>query len=370
MLTNEKLDIINNKRRSPVRMNQNSVPNAAKDFYERLFWYGFDAGETEGVGDKTVFGGTKGKFNGLSFKEASETSPYKSPNRRAPRRRYNSDYEEESNIDVYNEANYDENQGTSRSMKPPTDAPYPRSDLLGERRRRAARRQESYEFNDRFDTENPGDWVSNSVSSWFMGDGEDDDDEDFDDRSRRRRRRKQSSEWSPFNIVDAFFGVDRDEMQYKADLYNQKMGLGKKRRPSPRDGSRKRPNRETPRRPGYAYKYEEEDGEDFNPIVDVGMVTPEEDNNKVADVQNSEAALSSRPTRKRKEKSWEERSLAVERVPPAGVPAWGPSGEMPCDARTKAIMDALEDIETARQKVAKREKKEALATEEITILKV
>jgi chromosome segregation ATPase len=40
------------------------------------------------------------------------------------------------------------------------------------------------------------------------------------------------------------------------------------------------------------------------------------------------------------------------------------------DGRTKAILDALEDIQTARQKLEAREKREALAKEEITILKV
>ena len=40
------------------------------------------------------------------------------------------------------------------------------------------------------------------------------------------------------------------------------------------------------------------------------------------------------------------------------------------DARTKAILDALEDVQTARQKVDIKEKKEALARDDITILKV
>lgn len=351
-------------------MNQNSVPVAAKDFYERLFWYGFDADETEGVGDKTVFGGTKGKFNGLSYMEASETGPYEGPNRR-PRRRYDAYYEEDSDIDGYDydEEYLGESQARPRSMKPPTDAPYPRRDSPAERKRKT-RRQESFGYGDRNDSENPGDWVSKSVSSWFTGDDKviGDGDDELDDRSRRRRKRKQSSEWSPFNVMDAFFGVDRDEMQYKADLYNQKMGLGKNRRSYAQDGIQERSNRQTPRRPGYAYKYEEEDSEESNPVVDLDIVSPEEDNNKPAEARNTAAEV--RPPRQRREKSWEERALAVERVPPANIPAWGPSGEMPCDARTKAIMDALEDLETARQKLAKREKKEALASEEITILKV
>ncbi|CAJ1943082.1 unnamed protein product [Cylindrotheca closterium] len=359
-------------RRSPIRMNGSSVPNPAKDFYERLFWYGFDADDTEGVGDKTVFGGTKGKFNGLSFKEASETSPYQGPNRQPRRRGDNEYYEDGYGIDDYGEGYYETPGDRPRSMKPPSDTPYPRADRAGrgDRQRRRTNRQQSNEFDDRFESENPGDWVSKSVSSWFTGSEDNDEDDDFDDRSSKRRRRKESSTFSPFNIVDRFFGVDRDEMQYKADIYNEKMGLGMKRRSSFRNGSRERTRRQTPRRPGYAYKYDEEDEEELNPIVDIGMDTPVEDASETVDVQNTEAEMPSMSTRKRKEKTWEERSLAVERVPPAGISAWGPSGEMPCDARTKAIMDALEDIQTARQKLERRLKKEALAKEEIMILKV
>jgi hypothetical protein len=76
------------------------------------------------------------------------------------------------------------------------------------------------------------------------------------------------------------------------------------------------------------------------------------------------------PPRSKRERSWEERALAAERVPPANVPAWGPSGELGIDARSKAILDALEDVQTARRKLESRKKKEALAREDITILKV
>lgn len=365
--------------RTPVRLNGSSVPKPAKDFYERLFWYGFDADETEGIGDKTVFGGTKGKFNGLSYIEASETNPYQRQNRRPRRKRDNEYYEDEYVADDYDVEYFETSTDRTRSTKPPSDTPFPRADSseAGSRRRgrRRARRSSNDFDNDRFESENPGDWVQKSVSSWFTGYEDRIDDGEFDGGSGRRRRRQESSDWSPFSIVDKFFGVDRNEMQYKADLYNEKMGLGKRRRSSSQDGTQERSRRPTPRRPGYAYKYDEEYDEELSPIVDIGLATPEDNGNitndtQSSDTQRSEAENLSGSKRKRKEKSWEERALAVERVPPAGIPAWGPSGEMPCDARTKAIMDALEDIQIARHKLEKRLKKEALAEEEITILKV
>ena len=62
--------------------------------------------------------------------------------------------------------------------------------------------------------------------------------------------------------------------------------------------------------------------------------------------------------------------LAVERVPPATVPAWGPQGELPMNARMKAVVDALQDIETARRKVKRRNKKKSMIEDDIAVLKV
>jgi hypothetical protein len=157
-------------------------------------------------------------------------------------------------------------------------------------------------------------------------------------------------------------------MKYQADMYNDKMGIGrsseKRRQRSPRDN---------PRRSGYAYRYVDDD--ESPPVVDIDTT--------VADVKDDEAPRNqgqdvtaprsqeeddSKP--RRREQSWEERALAVERVPPANMAAWGPSGKLPVDVRTKAIMDALEDVATASRKLEAREKKETLAREDITILKV
>merc|ERR1711871_706477 len=74
--------------------------------------------------------------------------------------------------------------------------------------------------------------------------------------------------------------------------------------------------------------------------------------------------------RTRPESSWEDRALAVERVPPANVPAFGPGGDLPMDARTKAMIDALDDIQIAQRRLEAKKKKEALALEDLTIVKV
>jgi hypothetical protein len=265
-----------------------------------------------------------------------------------------------------------------RSVKPPNDFPYPRSEprepTQTRGRRRQSRRRPEYDDEVEYDdNDNSNGWISKSVSSWFSGN---DEDVAYDNnRSRRRQSRKKNSpQWSPFDVVNAFFGVDRDDMQYKADLYNEKMGLGKSRPSSSKRRERPPSSRDTPRRPGYAYRYNGDDDDDLNQVVEIetptSSVDPSTTQNGQAATNGTEQNGASPAGRQKREKSWEERSLAVERVPPADIPAWGPSGELSYDARTKAIIDALEDIQTAKQKVKGKEKKEALAMEEITILKV
>lgn len=66
----------------------------------------------------------------------------------------------------------------------------------------------------------------------------------------------------------------------------------------------------------------------------------------------------------------EERAMAMERVPPPDIPAWGPTGDIGMDARTKAVNDALEDIHGARERLTLRERKEARALDELSVLRV
>jgi hypothetical protein len=434
-----------------------------------LFWYGFDPADSDGgVADKTVFGGTKGKFNGLEFLKDGQEALWQAEQNRTPRSsnggsttpprsrlpppattnptfrtddsRRNGYYdttreEEESDTfledsDYYDNDDYDDDNeyyDTTKSnaqvpfrpspIKPPEEKPYPRRDSpIAPRQRRQRQRPQGSYFegaDDDDDAEDDtqadygsrrrqrqqqrqgsekGDWVSKQVSSWFSG-GEDNnrmnrnepmDDDDSSVGRRRRRRQQQDSEWSPMNVINTFLGVDREKMAYQAELYNQNMGLGgaargsrpgqsNNRRAGKSAGSRSGGSRQ--RRPGYAYRYSPEDEEEagyIDPAATTYDVQAEPD---VEGVRGATRTTSNEggkdvaePLRER-ERSWEERQLAVERIPP-NVVAWGPSGEIGMDARTKAILDALEDVQTARQKVDIKEKKEALAREDITILKV
>jgi hypothetical protein len=90
-------------------------------------------------------------------------------------------------------------------------------------------------------------------------------------------------------------------------------------------------------------------------VVDVDAVIEDENEEK-------------EPGRKR-ELTIEERAAAFRRVPPSGVPAWGPSGEVGVDARTKATLDALEEIREATRKLELKEEECIEAKEDIVVLK-
>jgi len=174
--------------------------------------------------------------------------------------------------------------------------------------------------------------------------------------------------------------MDREEMNYRADVYDSKMGLGRRQsslqqqKREQNRSRRRRSARDNPERPGYAYRYDATEDDETTPILDIDL-EDEEDSKAMnsdsrprqlpQDVDDNDEA---RP--RRNERSWEERQIAMERVPPVDIMAWGPSGELGMSAREKAFMDAQEDIETARRNLNLTKKKESEIKEEISILKV
>eukprot|EP00531_Pseudo-nitzschia_arenysensis_P014681 CAMPEP_0116115084 /NCGR_PEP_ID=MMETSP0329-20121206/320_1 /TAXON_ID=697910 /ORGANISM="Pseudo-nitzschia arenysensis, Strain B593" /LENGTH=623 /DNA_ID=CAMNT_0003608497 /DNA_START=207 /DNA_END=2079 /DNA_ORIENTATION=- len=392
------------RRRSPAPTSFGEPPKVFKDLYDQLFWYGFDIDESAQVGDNTVFGGTKGKFNGFNYllpeqDDGERSRPSRNSARRLPpsrngssgtlatdsgrrpRRNVESDYYLNGDGDEYDddgddeEDDYDRVEEPIKKRKPRTSSEYtPPSD-------RTSTRYDSIDEYDNYDNYDEDEYMDTRRRSRRKSSSRYNDDDEYNDRRSggRRRRRQQSSgtEWSPLNMIESFLGIDKDEMDYKADEYNAKMGLGKRRRPSGddernsrrRSPARRRSARDDPERPGYAYRYDATLDDESTPILDVDPA--ETDDSDIPESKRRQLALDTDERKSRKkERSWEERQIAMERVPPIDVVAWGPSGELPMSAREKAFMDAQEDIETARRKLNLMKKKESEAKEEITILKV
>jgi hypothetical protein len=395
-----------------------SPPKAMEDLYNRIFWYGFDPAETSSPADRTVFGGTKGKFNGLAYlEEGAGVKPSNKRSRRIrPRNREfderNDESDREDREDDYYEtdsssypdeerpSSYQDEETRPTQYRQPVTPPYdpprpmPRSptsvpvsprrekrraprdrgyqdddnDDNSEGRRRAPRNR-GYEDGDDNNYEDTGDWVSSKVSSWFQWDDEEEVDEEKEAprRGRKKKRPDSSSSSKPFKILDVFFGLNRDKLGEKAEMYDKQMGLRNNEDWS--RATKEKPGRQ--RRKGYAYPYVDED--EAPPVADYGVVGDEEPvpgaASKDASPKETKKEEEKEPTPKR-QLSWEERALAVERVPPAGIRAWGPTGDLGMDVRTKAISDALEDIIGATREVTEKESKVEQAREDVAILKV
>ena len=70
-------------------------PRPVKQFYDRLFWFGFDPDVT-GPGDRTMFGGTRGKFNAMDMlADREERQRFRDGGRRRRRREREEEYYDE-----------------------------------------------------------------------------------------------------------------------------------------------------------------------------------------------------------------------------------------------------------------------------------
>ena len=192
---------------------------------------------------------------------------------------------------------------------------------------------------------------------YYLDDYDNDDDiDDFDFELERRprrsdRRRNRSRSDDRESRRRGWFSLPESKRE-QAEAYDRYLGLG----PPPRerydddyDSSRSR------RRSGFAYKYDrdlddDEDDDFYNDIDD-----------DIIDVRPKRLS-----TRRR---SWEERAMEMDRIPPRSVAAWGPEGRVDRDAQTLAALKAEREIEKARKYVEKKEDMVDDAKREVISLK-
>lgn len=339
------------KRRTTFRSGIPEPPPPVSDFYNRLFWYGFDPDEAaDSPADKTMFGGTKGKFNGLAYLyDGGLTLPPSQRRRKSRALPYRDDDDDDEDLEAY-KGEYIE-RTAPRGDTPPYDSPRPRrsdrevSVSSRPSTRRSRRRQQlrnGYMDNGVQDNEDRN--RQTDIASWF----------DVDD---------DEEEGNSFNPFDIFLGRNRQSLSRQAEEYNRSMGLDGENSLEPRNGRRRR-NPQRSRRPGFAYPYNAQEDDDDDRVVEIETIL-EEGN---AAEKSSDAEVP--PPVRRQEMTWEERSLAMERVPPANIPAWGPSGALGVDARTHAITEAVQDIIEAQRRVEAKEARVEKTREELSILKV
>jgi hypothetical protein len=329
-------------RRSSIRSGTPPPPAPIVEFYNRLFWYGMDPsfGDSDSDSDTSRSSGTKGKFNGLAYLNGQYDVPSRN---RQPRKRS----EQRQN-----------QQRSTRIQKPlheELDTGRPPSRTTAQRERRSQpqqQRERPQELNKDF-------WVAEEVSGWFQSDNEQDED------SKRSRPREQSATPLWANMLDRFLGLDKNKRNKRAAEYDAQMGFSNK----PNKSQRRRT-----RRDGYAYPVDTDQDDEFddedNNILDVDPVTILDNYETSTYTESASSSSAQSQLQQQQQLSWQDRALAVERVPPAGVAAWGPTGDLRMDARTKAIADAREDITQAQRRTNVHETLVEQARDELSVCRV
>jgi hypothetical protein len=345
--------------RTTFRSGTPTAPRPLQDLYDRLFWYGMDEEDGDWVPksyDKTVFGGTRGKFNALAYLEDGYDS--RPPPRRIKRNLPPTSYD--SSIDDFN--NYEEDDNAPFY---PNEVETTYDDMLRSRsttpnpRRNAQRESMKDRNNNPQRQRRTNDWVNSEVSSWFG----DDDDTSANNGERKRTGRSSSSRNNPsrenpiFKFLDNLLDVDRNEMETKAMLYEQRV------RSRRRSSNNQKPTPQAWSSSSFdENSFDDELFEENDVVVDIEIQPESDDQTNMVDTDLDREGT-------KLSMSWEERSRRLEQVPPVGVPAWGPTGDLGIDARTKAMLDALEQLREAREQLKVKCERTKLTRDEIVILR-
>lgn len=123
--------------------------------------------------------------------------------------------------------------------------------------------------------------------------------------------------------------------------------------------------RNSRRRKGFAYKFNT--AEDLFDLDDGEYIDVEPKYATERDLDMAREMSSKRAARRR---SWEERAIEMDRVPPRGAVAWGPNGRLgEEDPLDRAAMDALRNIKKSKRKLERKENEVEDAKEEVVSLK-
>jgi hypothetical protein len=207
------------------------------------------------------------------------------------------------------------------------------------------------------------------------------------------------------NTLETFLGLDREVQGQRAEEYNKRMGLGwnekdtnsqQRRRRSTtattitrddRQSNNRQPGPRQQRRPGvdrlssniskqpersssnYVKTPLDEMDEDVlvNHVLDTEPLPLSALDDDVDDeVENNMDTYQDRKTL-----SWEERAMAMDRVPPVGMVAWGPEGAVyDIDARTKAWHDAMVDVQSIHDQLQMYEQQIVDIRDAMSILQI
>lgn len=333
------------RSRSSFRSGGPSPPRPIKGFYDKLFWFGFDPDVTRPT-DRTMFGGTRGKFNALDLLRDREERQQRRMMREM-RRRGGGRNSDNPVIQDFGDVGADWDakkfgKGRSGGDLTSDDQRFMVDEMRGMPR---PPRPFPGDMPPTMDSMPPPGMPQYDIEPEFF-------DEEMSRSSRRGRRSSRGRRGRTNDSIDARAAAyDRaiiglgpmDEDDYiMMDEDDEYMAF-------PSDGRRRR------RRRGYAYKLDDEDFDDDDDYIDIEPTYASE--------------RGSLPPRRGRRRSWEERALEMDRVPPRGVAAWGPNGPVSDDVQTMAAMNAMDEIKRAKKFLEKKEDMVEDAKEEVVALK-
>mmetsp|Transcript_20014 Transcript_20014/g.25931 ORF Transcript_20014/g.25931 Transcript_20014/m.25931 type:complete len:615 (+) Transcript_20014:1590-3434(+) len=316
-------------RRSFKNINKTRSPSFLKDFYNTLFWYGieFEDENDDAYEPSSIFGGTRGKFDGRKYIEGDDTINGS-----------NDDNDDLDNFPVRGRRR----QQPLQSRQGIND----RYNVSGTRKRRqrppSSRRGAAYlreEWSEKS-------WTEEEVSSWF-------DDDDASDSTYQQRRK--------YFADDMFNDLRRADhkRRKKAAEWDESYAF---------DINRSRISRESQPDLENIVDVEVQVEKTKNDEKKINGIDGAERQNRSRKFESNQDQVSVEQRAKIKEKEDAEKR---ERVPPNGIVAWGPLGEIKGkDVRQKAAEEAIDQIKNAQISLEKQKAKLIAAEERMQVTRV
>jgi len=306
-------------KRSTYPSNTPKVPPLLQQLYSTLFWYGMDMSSSTSPKDRTMFGGTKGKFNALEL--------------------VNDNYDDNYDDDDYDENYDDDDKKVNKSMEYNNDHDDEYEDDYDDdydyeyEYEYDDDYESEYESDDEYDTPNRRqppqsvrqdyEIIKQDISTWFTP----------EDKSLQTSQKNTDIKDHPVEmLLDKLFNVDTQERKRLANAYDVQMGIQSTPSTIPFD------HQESDQEDDTSRSMEVDSPIDVEPVV-VSDAPPSPTTETV------EVLPTFRMT-------WEERAEQVSRIPPTGMDAWGPQGLISNkDAQESAMENAQEELKDAQDRI-------------------
>jgi hypothetical protein len=329
-------------------------PKLLQDFYKQFFWYGLDDEEADVENydkkNRMFIGGTRGKFNALDILQQSKG--------KSKRRGIPSSTRKREKYDYYDEEEYLDSSTKKQGIFSTLFTP-------------------------------PNDALNRQVTSWLDADDDDDDDKDEVDDTYYRRNGRDRIQQQPTVVSDDYDDVDsspsfKDSQQREifAKQYDQLFQVNAKQKatmPRTKENNMIYQQKEKNNIKD-DYYYDDEDGFLDDTHQKDKQVKPTVQNEARLETlwntttKEQEATTLSRSMMKKQNTeienlknssntwnedehsleignySWQDRADAQERIPPAGMEAWGPQGSLGIDARTQVKISIKQELQEAIQR--------------------